>query len=108
MKKVNAIYLGVMAIVLNSPLAPMAQASDAGAFIGGMLTSKVLSNMSERTEAEKVQAYNSSRPAQAAPSSASAASSPQQKLDQLDKLAANGYITKEEYQARRKAILDSM
>ena len=32
---------------------------------------------------------------------------PEQKLDQLDELAAGGYITPAEYQARRKAILDS-
>jgi hypothetical protein len=32
----------------------------------------------------------------------------EQKLQQLDKLAAGGYITPAEYKARRKAILDSM
>jgi hypothetical protein len=32
----------------------------------------------------------------------------QQRLDQLDKLAAGGYITPEEYKAKKKAILDSM
>ena len=55
-------------------------------------------------------AYNSSRAAQpvqqAAP--APAAQTTQQKLDQLDKLAAGGYITKDEYKAKKKAILDSM
>ena len=86
-----------------------AVASDAGAFIGGMITSRVLNNMEERTQAEQVQAYNSSaRAQQAAPAPAPAPASPQQKLDELDKLAAGGYITKDEYQTRRKAILDSM
>jgi len=33
---------------------------------------------------------------------------PEQKLDQLDKLAAGGYITPAEYKARRQAILDSV
>jgi len=32
----------------------------------------------------------------------------QQKLAQLDKLAAGGYITPEEYKASDKAIIDSM
>ena len=32
----------------------------------------------------------------------------QQRLDQLDKLAAGGYITPEEYKAKKKAILDGM
>ncbi len=94
-----AIYLGCSS----------AMASDAGAFIGGMITSRVLNNMEQRTQAEQVQAYNSSaRAQQPAQPAAPAAASPQQKLDQLDKLAAGGYITKEEYQTRRKAILDSM
>ena len=43
-----------------------------------------------------------------APAPAPAAQTPQQKLDQLDKLAAGGYITPEEYKAKKKAILDSM
>lgn len=94
-----AMYLGCSSAV----------ASDAGAFIGGMITSRVLNNMEQRTQAEQVQAYNSSaRAQQPAQPAAPAAASPQQKLDQLDKLAAGGYITKEEYQTRRKAILDSM
>ena len=32
----------------------------------------------------------------------------QQRLDELDKLAAGGYITPQEYKAKKKAILDSM
>jgi hypothetical protein len=33
---------------------------------------------------------------------------PEQKLQQLDKLAAGGYITPAEYKAKRQAILDTM
>ena len=33
---------------------------------------------------------------------------PQQKLQELDALAAGGYITPQEYKARRKAIIDSL
>jgi len=34
--------------------------------------------------------------------------STQQRLDQLDKLAAGGYIAPEEYKAKKKAILDGI
>lgn len=98
--------LMVAALTVSGP----AQASDAGAFIGGVLATKVVSNMRRRTQAEEVQAYNSSRAAQpvqqAAP--APAADSTKQKLDELNKLAAGGYITPAEYKAKKKAILDSM
>jgi hypothetical protein len=32
----------------------------------------------------------------------------QQRIQELDKLAAGGYITPEEYKAKKKAILDSI
>ena len=102
-----AALLSTMTIGLSTPV----QAGNAGAFIGGAVTAKVLSNMSRRTEAEEQQAANSSRqaaPAAAAPAPAPAAQTPQQRLDQLDKLAAGGYITPEEYKAKKKAIVDSM
>jgi hypothetical protein len=92
-------------------LSTPAQAGNAGAFIGGMLTSKVINNMSRRTEAEEQQAANSSRqaaPAAAAPAPAPAAQTPEQRIAQLDKLAAGGYITPDEYKAKKKAIIDGM
>jgi len=87
-----------------------ALASDAGAFIGGMVTSNILRNMERRTQAEEAQAYYASRPApQPAPrQTAPAKLTPEQKLQQLDKLAAGGYITPEEYKSRKQAILDGM
>jgi CRP-like cAMP-binding protein len=87
-----------------------ASASDAGAFIGGMITSKVLNNMSRRTRAEEKQAANSSRqvaPA-SAPAPAPATQTVEQRIAQLDKLAAGGYITPEEYKAKKQSILDSL
>jgi hypothetical protein len=106
----------VAALLLTTTigLSMPAQAGNAGAFIGGMVTSKVLSNMSRRTEAEEQQAYNSSRPVAAAPApapapaAAPAAQSPEQRISQLDKLAAGGYITPEEYKAKKKSIIDGM
>jgi hypothetical protein len=89
-----------------------AMADKTGAFLGGMVTAKVLSNMSRRTQAEEAQAYYASQPAsqpqpvqqyQAPP-----AQTAEQKLQQLDKLAAGGYITPEEYKAKKQQILDNM
>lgn len=86
-------------------------ADKTGAFLGGMVTAKVLSNMSERTEAEKQQAYYAQQQAQqqAQPvPQAAPAQTAEQKLAELDKLAANGYITPDEYKAKKQQILDSM
>ncbi|MCG6899986.1 MAG: hypothetical protein LJE75_08285 [Gammaproteobacteria bacterium] len=83
-------------------------ASDAGAFIGGVFATKLLTNMQDRTKAEQQQAaatqYQAARPVQSAP----AQKTPQQRLDELDKLAAGGYITPEEYKKRKQAIIDSI
>jgi hypothetical protein len=67
-----------------------------------------------RTAAEVHQAYGQPRTVyQAAPAPAPApapAAKPtvEQRLKELDKLAAGGYITPEEYKAKKKAILDSL
>ena len=86
-----------------------AQSGNAGAFIGGMLTSRVLGNMQERTQAEQQQAYYAQQQSvqQAAPA-ASSTQSTEQQLAKLDKLAEGGYITPAEYKAKRKEVLDSM
>jgi hypothetical protein len=102
-------YTAVALLATTLSLSMPTHAGNAGAFIGGMLTTKVLSNMSRRTDAEEQQAANSSRqaaPAAAAP--APAAQSPEQRIQQLDKLAAGGYITPAEYKAKKKSIVDSM
>ena len=86
-------------------------ADGAGAFVGGVMAAKVMNNMQRRTEAEERQAYYASRP-QSVPQQSSApaprAQGPEEKLQQLDRLAAGGYITPEEYKAKRKAILEGM
>jgi hypothetical protein len=92
-----------------------AQAGNAGAFVGGMLTSRVLGNMNARTEAEQQQAYYAQQNSQqqqvqqvqqAAPASSS--KSTEAKLDELNKLAAGGYITPAEYKAKKQAVIDAM
>jgi hypothetical protein len=86
------------------------QAGESGAFIGGMLASRVMTNMHQRTEAEQQQAdaaqqqaYQQQSVQQAAP-----AQTTQQKLAELDKLAAGGYISAAEYKAKKQSIIDRM
>ena len=88
-----------------------AHSDDAGAFVGGMMASRVLNNMHRRTEAEEQQAAAAQQQAaqpvqQAAP--APTTQTVEQKLDQLNKLAAGGYISPEEYKAQKQRILNSM
>ena len=84
-----------------------AQADGAGWFLGGMVTSRVLNNMERNTQANEAQAYRSQpQPVQqAAPAPRPTA---EQQLQELDRLAAGGYITPEEYKSRRQAILQRM
>jgi hypothetical protein len=102
------------AIVLVAAMAtvttPGARAGDAGAFVGGMLAGKIIRNMDQRTQAEQQQAYyaqQQARQVQQAPPPP-AQKSTQQRLDELDKLAAGGYITPDEYKAKKQQILNSM
>ena len=109
----NKVASPILACVLGTTalgFGTKAQASDAGAFIGGVFATKILGNMEERSEAEQRQAVAAERMArQPRPTPASTASqSPEDRIAQLDKLAAGGYITAEEYKAKKKAILDSL
>ena len=99
-----AAVIGTAAVGTSLP----AHASNAGAFIGGVFATKLMTNMSDRTEAEQQQAaaaqQQAARPVQSAP----AQKSPQARIAELDKLAAGGYITPAEYKQKKQAILDSM
>ena len=98
-----------------------ARASEGAAFLGGMVAGHIVGGAVRRSKirtAAAVQAANqpktqtvyvqqpatttSAQPAPAAKPSA------EDRLKELDKLAAGGYITPEEYKAKKKAILDSM
>jgi hypothetical protein len=98
--------LGLGAVGISTPVL----ASDAGAFIGGVVATKVLGNMRERTEAEQQQAAAAQQMASQprSTSSSSGGKSAEARIAELDKLAAGGYITPEEYKAKKKQILDSM
>ena len=97
---------------------PKVHSHDGAAFLGGMVAGHVLGGFVRRdrmrTAAEVHQAYDQPRTVyQAAPAPAPApapAAKPtaQQRIQELDKLAAGGYITPQEYKAKKKAILDSL
>jgi hypothetical protein len=90
----------------------VAAAGNGTAFLGGMVAGNVLRGFAERSErrtrAEEYQAYGQPQASKKAPPAPAAQPTVQQRLDQLDKLAAGGYITPEEYKTRKKAILDGI
>ena len=105
----NKMVSSAAACVLGGAVAAVSApvfASDAGAFIGGGFATKVLSNVERRTRAQEAQAASAqqSRSVSAAP----AQKSPQDRLAELDSLAAGGYITPEEYKRKKQQIIDSM
>jgi membrane protease subunit (stomatin/prohibitin family) len=112
MIKQNALPAAGFLIAALLTVSVPVQSSESGAFIGGIMAARVGRNMRERTEAEQQQAaaaqqqaYQSQPVQQAAPA---AAQTPEQRIQQLDKLAAGGYITAAEYKAKKQAIIDSM
>ncbi len=119
---VNKVVVVMVAITICFTIVPgfksEVQAGKGAAFLGGMVTGHVIGGAvrrsERRTEAAEYQAYSQPRTVQqAAPAPAPApapAAKPtaKQRLDELDKLAAGGYITPQEYKAKKKAILDSM
>ena len=97
----------------------VAKANEGAAFLGGMVAGHVVGGAVRRSKIRTYAALESAsqpkttetvyvqQPTSTTTTQATT-TSPEQKLSQLDKLAADGYITKEEYQTRRKAVLDSM
>ncbi len=91
-----------------------ARAGSGGAFVGGLVAGHVVGGFVRRDKARTAAAVNQSysqpttvvvHETTPAPS---ASKSVEQRLDDLDDLAKKGIITKDEYTARRKAILDSL
>ena len=112
LKNMMLTALGVIAFSVTVP----AQADGAGAFLGGVAVAKIGRSVRARNDYEQQQAdaaqqqaYYAQQQAQASQQQAAPqAQTPSEKIAELDKLAAGGYITPEEYKTRKKAILDSM
>jgi len=117
-KRSKVMAITLMTIITYAGLSPEAQANGkGGAFVGGLIGGHILTNMhnqsERRTRAQEQMAAQqrtvvTQQPAAAPASSGTSSRSIEDKLQTLDKLAAEGYITKEEYKRRRQAILDSM
>ena len=98
-----------------------ARAGKGAAFLGGMVAGHIVGGAVRRSKirtAAAVQAANQPKtqtvyvqqPATTTSAQPATAAKPstEDRLKELDKLAAGGYITPEEYKAKKKAILDSM
>jgi len=98
-----------------------ARASEGAAFLGGMVAGHIVGGAVRRSKirtAAAVQSANQPKtqtvyvqqPATTTSAQPAPAAKPstEDRLKELDKLAAGGYITPEEYKAKKKAILDSM
>ncbi len=113
-RRVAAVAVGFVFAVALATHADQALAGKGGAFVGGMVAGHVLTrtmdNSERRTRAAEYQAYNSQPQVvyQQAPPASSGQGSAEQRLNELDSLAAKGYISQQEYQARRQRILDSL
>jgi hypothetical protein len=95
-----------------------ARAGNGGAFFGGMIASHVIGGFVRRdrarTAAELDRTY--AQPASVVQHQAASPPGPapateksvEQRLQELDDLAQKGYVTKDEYKTRRKAILDGV
>ena len=82
-----------------------------GGLVGGYALNSVIH--SQREEKEKVYvapppAAPAPAPVAAAPAASTTATTIENQLNVLDDLAAKGYITQSEYQARRQALLNQL
>jgi len=100
----------VMAFIITTmvPGLPTEARADSGAaFLGGMVAGHIVGGAIRRDKVRTAAAVESaSQPKTQTVHSAKM--TPEQKIQQLDKLAAGGYITPEEYKAKKKAILDTL
>jgi hypothetical protein len=92
---------------------PAANASDGAAFLGGMVAGHVVGGAVRRdrqrtADMDQMAAQQAAAPAPAPAPAAPAQQSPEARIQQLDKLAAGGYITPAEYKTKKQAIIDSM
>jgi hypothetical protein len=117
--KTLALAALVPALMLGVGVSPSRAHSDWGLpLVGGLVGGYGLSYLMNREKEQKPPAPTYVTPAHVAPvyatptapppSAASTAASIEHQLNVLDDLAAKGYITKEEYQSRRQALLNQL
>jgi len=126
-KNLKSVLVLILAAFIMMTVVPgfqaRVQAGGGAAFLGGMVAGHLISGAVQRDKVRTAAAVESaSQPrtetvyvqqAPAAttssqPAAQAAKPSVEQRLKELDKLATDGYITPEEYKARKKAIIDSI
>ena len=116
LKRILAVLIAItIGFTIMPGFVPKVHSHDGAAFLGGMVAGHVVGGMVRRSRirtAAAVEMANQPRTVQqAAPAPApapAAKTTAQQRIQELDKLAAGGYITPQEYKAKKKAILDSL
>ena len=108
--------------ILTPGLPKEARAGEGAAFLGGMVAGHIVGGAVRRSRIRTAAAvkaanepktqtvYVQQQPATPTTAHTAPAAKPstEDRLKELDKLAAGGYITPEEYKAKKKAILDSI
>jgi len=98
--------------LLMASYSPLVAANhNGGAFVGGMLVGHLVTGAVSRDKQRTADANQMAAQQNAAyqqQAAAPAAQTPEQRIQQLDKLAAGGYITPAEYKAKKQSIIDSM
>ena len=79
-----------------------------GGLVGGYALKSFMGSKEHEHAAPAPAPPPAAAPAAAPAPAASSASGIEQKLNTLDQLAAQGYITKDEYNARRQALLNQL
>jgi hypothetical protein len=105
-----AIALATAALLASAGVAP-AQAGNSWALplVGGALGGYAISSFVNSRKSEPAPVYHPApRPVTHVPPPATPPATAQARLQQLDQLAAGGYITKAEYEQRRQAIISTL
>jgi hypothetical protein len=104
----RALMVATVAVVLTTTGGHRAAVAHhdnwAAPLVGGLVGGYAVKSFMDYRKKEDEESRPAPPPAQAGPSAASI----EDKLNVLDKLAAGGYITKEEYTARRQALLNEL
>ena len=108
--EMKILSVAVLAAAMSiSAYAPNVSAGHGAAWgIGGLLAGGMLTKAYDSSKEKRQQTAAYAPPPRAATAPASSTMTIEQKLDELNKLAAGGYITPQEYKAKKQAILDAL
>ncbi|MEM1155964.1 MAG: hypothetical protein AAGI44_17650 [Pseudomonadota bacterium] len=98
----------VFSAAIYTPLASAhsIDAKDAAWGLGGIMAGSLYSD--SKKPKPQTQYYTEAVPVTVTPARVTSGMTPEQKIQQLNKLAAGGYITPAEYKAEKQAVLDSI